>query len=148
MPPRKKKKRVSRKQTAISLTGVAESILLANVGTRMAFNLNAWDFISDGWTNNTKGRALGSGELSLHEMIYGNMATPLTLPSGGTSYSAVGTSNLDVIANNIQNGWVKGAIQAVAIPVGFRLGKRLLRKPLAMVNKGFKMAGIRDMVRA
>jgi hypothetical protein len=146
MPPRKKKKTRSRKNSAISLTGVAEAILLANVGTRTAFNLNAWDFVSDGWTTNTAGKALGFGELSLHEMIYGNKATPLTI--GGVTHTNVASSNLDVIMNNVQNNWVTGAVQAVAIPIGFRVGKRLLRKPLSMVNKGFKMAGIRDMVRA
>ena len=148
MPPRKKKKRTSRKASAISLSGVAEAVLLANVGTRTAFNLNAWDWVSDGWTTASAGKALGSGQLSLHEMVYGNMATPLTLPSSGGSYSAVATSNLDVIMENVRNNWVTGAVQAVAIPIGFKVGQRLLRKPLSMVNRGFKMAGIRDMVRA
>ena len=81
-------------------------------------------------------------------MVYGNMATPLTLPSSAGYYSAVATSNLDVIMENVRNNWVTGAVQAVAIPIGFKVGKRLLRKPLSMVNRGFKMAGIRDMVRA
>ena len=155
MPPRKKKKRTSRKASAISLSGVAEAVLLANVGTRTAFGLNAWDWVSDGWTTASAGKALGSGQLSLHEMIYGNVGKFMnvgTLPSQGgtTTYSnlPVTSSNLDVIMSNVQNNWVSGAVQAVAIPIGFKISKRLLRKPLSMVNKGFKMAGIRDMVRA
>jgi hypothetical protein len=33
------------------------------------------------------------------------------------------------------NNYQSMAIQAASISIGFRLGKRLLRKPLALVNK-------------
>ena len=127
--------------------------MLANVGTQAAFNLSAWDWVTDGWTTATSGRAYGSGQLSLHELVYGNysQAAPIAISGGSGSYqspaSATSGSNLTLLKNNIQANWVPAVIQSVAIPVGFRVGKRMLRKPIRMVNKAFKMAGVRDMVK-
>ena len=152
MPPRKKKQK-RRRDNAISITGTAEAIMLANVGTNAFFGLNAWDWATDGWTSATAGQATGLGQLSLHEMIYGNKTGSAVTVAGGQYGSGSMTltaptgSNLSVITANVQQNWVPAVIQSVAIPVGFRVGKRMLRKPLRMVNKGLKMAGIRDMVK-
>ena len=150
---RRKKKMKRRSDKAISITGVAEAVMLANVGTKAAFNLSAWDWVTDGWTTGTSGRAYGSGQVSLHELVYGNysQAAPIAIAGGSGSYQspaglASGT-NLATVTANLQANWVPAVVQSVAIPVGFRIGKRMLRKPLRMVNKAFKMAGVRDMVK-
>ena len=122
MPPRKKKQK-RRRDTAISITGLAEAVMLANVGTKAAFNLSAWDWLSDGWRSGTSA-ATNIGELSLYEMIYGNTATTATvyLPGqGATTQTITPGSNADVIMTNLRNNWMPAAIQSIAIPVGFRL---------------------------
>ena len=145
MPPRKKKK-TRRRDTAVSLTNLAEAVMLANVGTKAAFNLSAWDFVTDGWGQGSSS-ATAYGQLSLYEMIYGNTVS-LTLPSGGGYQTGLSTtSNTDVVWSNIQNNWGPALMQSIAIPVGFRVGKRLLRRPISMGNKLLKQAGLRSMVK-
>jgi hypothetical protein len=153
MPPKKKK--TSRKRDrAVSLTGVAEAIMLANVGTQMAFSMNAWDWISDGWTSTTAGRAGGAGQISLHELIYGNFSTAgslgVTLPSGyqagGSSYAMTQSSG-DVVWQNIQSNWMPALVKSIAIPAGFKIGRRALSRPIRMGNKLLKQIGLRGQVK-
>ena len=84
-------------------------------------------------------------------MIYGNTVKMAALPSaGGSSGYTTGIStqnNLDVVIANLQNNWMPAVVKAVAIPASFRIGKRLLRKPIAMGNKLLKQAGLRSMVK-
>jgi len=123
--------------------------MLANVGTKAAFNLSAWDFVSDGWGAGSTS-ATGHGAISLYEMIYGNKVQTVSLGySGGstTTTSLSGSSNLDIVTQNLKNNWMPAVIQSVAIPVGFRVGKRMLRKPIAMGNKLLKQTGLRSMVK-
>ena len=148
MPPRKKKKS-RRRDTAVSVTGLAEAVMLANVGTKAAFGLSAWDWVSDGWGQGSSS-ATAYGQLSLYEMIYGNTVRMAALPSAGGSGYTTGLSaqsNADVVLTNLQNNWMPAVVQSVAIPVGFRVGKRLLRKPISMGNKLLKQAGLRSMVK-
>jgi len=163
MARRKKSKAPRRRDKAISITGMAESILLANVGTQAAFNMNAWDWVKDGW--GSASTATQAGQLSLYELIYGNYGGALAsvatagagssgsavAPIGGSGYTPriglVGGSNADVVLSNIQNNWMPALIQSVAIPVSFRVGKKLLRRPITMGNKLLKQAGLRSMVK-
>ncbi len=151
MPPRKKKKTRTRDR-AVSLTGVAEALMLANVGTQAAFNLSAWDFISDGWSTATAGRATGSGQVSLHELIYGNFSSPPPITmQGGSTYQppvALATStNADVVWQNIQNNWMPALIKSTLIPVGFKVGRRTFSRPIRMGNKLLKQIGLRGQVK-
>ena len=148
MPPRKKKK-TRRRDTAVSLTNLAEAVMLANVGTKAAFNLSAWDFVTDGWGQGASS-ATNYGQLSLYEMIYGNTVKLAALPSsGGSGYttSLSTQSNTDVVISNLQNNWMPALVQSVGIPVAFRVSKRLLRRPISMGNKLLKHAGLRGMVK-
>ena len=151
---RKKAKKPRRRDKAISITGLAEAVMLANVGTQRAFGLSAYDFISDGWTTATQGKAYGAGQPSLHELVYGNNSKSGMVAVAGGGYgssggtvSGVTTSNMDVVVSNLQANWMPALIQSVAIPIGVRLGKRVLRKPITMGNKALKAAGIRSMVK-
>ena len=149
---RRKAKKTRRKDKAVSITGLAEAILLANVGTKAAFNLSAWDFVTDGWTTATSGRAYGAGQISLHEMIYGNYSSGLPIPiAGGQTYtpapSAASQGAGSIVMSNLQANWVPAVIQTVAIPAGFKVARRLMRKPITQGNKLLKAAGLRSMVK-
>ena len=148
--PRKKKKTTRRRNSAVSLTGLAEALLLANAGTMAAFNLSAWDFLSDGW--NTK-KATGVSQISLYEMIYGHHSMP-ALPSGGAGVGAgagptltASTNNADLVWANLKANWVPAVTSMIAIPVAFRVGRRLLRRPISVGNKALKQAGLRSVIR-
>jgi hypothetical protein len=152
---RRKQKKTRRRDKAISLSGLAESLMLANVGTQAAFNLNAWDWITDGWTTGTAGRATGSGQVSLHELIYGNFSKAGSLgftPAGG-SYQGAGTTYAmtqsagDIAMQNLKANWAPALIQTFAIPVGFKLGRKALSRPIRMGNKLLKQIGLRGQVK-
>ena len=86
---RKKNKKSRRRDSAVSITGLAEAVMLANVGTQGAFGLSAWNFLSDGWTSGTTGRAYGAGQLSLHELVYGNYGQTGAVALAGGSYAGL-----------------------------------------------------------
>lgn len=152
---RRKQKKTRRRDNAVSITGLAEAVMLANVGTRAAFNLSAWDFLSDGWTAASAGKAHAAGQISLHELIYGNYGAASVALAGGayTGSTSVGTVSavtspmMDIVTTNIKANWLPAMIAGVTIPVSFRIGKRVLRKPIAMANKALKAAGVRSMVK-
>lgn len=155
MPP-KKKKTSRRKDTAISLTGLAEGLLLANAASTGLFNLSLKDWAMDGWTSGSTGLAAHPNQLSLYEMIYGNpnQTVSVTVPQGGygtgtttQSMTLVAGSNLEVITQNARANMFPMVAQSIAIPVAFRVGKRFLRKPIRMGNKLLKQAGLRRMVK-
>ena len=152
MPPRKKKK-TRRRDNAISLTNMAEALMLADVGTKAAFNMGVWNWASDGWTSGSSGRAYGPGQISLHELIYGNYASSgvPTIAGGGYGQTIGGTSlqttsNSDVVMNNLQNNWGPALVKSILIPVGFRVSRRALSRPIRMGNKLLKQAGLRSVV--
>ena len=157
--PRRKNKKTRTRDRAISLTGVAEALMLANVGTKAAFNLSAWDFISDGWTTNTTGRAMGAGQVSLHELIYGNFSQAgslgYTAPTGGSgtyhlpgSTFAVANQTPGAIAiENIKANWAPALIQTFVIPASFKFGRKAFSRPIRMGNKLLKQVGLRGQVK-
>ena len=151
----KKKPPKRRKDSAVSLSGVAEAIMLANQATQAAFNLSAWDWVSDGWTSSTAGRATGSGEISLHELIYGNFSKSGSLgytPVGGsyvganTNYTVTQTPGAIAMAN-LQNNWAPALVKMTLIPVGFKIGRKTLKAPIRMGNKLLKQMGLRGSVK-
>ena len=149
MARRKKSKAPRRRNTAISLTGVAEAVMLANVGTKAAFGLSAWDWATDGWQAGSS-TATGTGQLSLYEMIYGNKSKQISIGYGGgttTTTTLTAGSNADIVMENLKNNWLPAMISSVTIPVGFKVGRKLLRRPISMGNKLLKQAGLRGMVK-
>ena len=154
----KEKKTPRRRNSAVSISAIAESLLLANAGTQAAFNLSAWDFVSDGWGGNTKTSATDRNAISLYEMIYGHHTVKLpALPSGqvvgstGTTTAGVSTAvpatNAELVMANLRANWLPAVTSMVAIPVAFRVGRRLLRKPISVGNKALKQAGLRSVIR-
>ena len=152
----RKKKAVRRRDKAISITGLAESVMIANVGTSAAFNLSLKDFLMDGWTATSTGLASHPNQLSLHEIIYGNASLTTTVFMPGSSPTSAGSmqpltitpgTNTEVVLQNLRNNWVGLLVQGIAIPTGFRIGKRILRKPITQANKLLKQAGLRSMVK-
>lgn len=141
MPRKKKQTKRRRNNSAISLSGLAEGIMIANVGTQAAFNTNAWDFITAGTTLNpsTKWTGQGSNVISLKELI--------VWPSSATGGAYAGMTSSQVVMDNLKKNAVNAGLQALIIPVGFRLGRRLLRRPISMGNRLLKQAGLRSVVR-
>lgn len=141
MAARKKQTKRRRNNSAISISQVAEGLMIANVGTQAAFNSNAWDFLTAGTTlnPNTKWTGQGSNVISLKELI--------VWPSSATGGTYAGMTASEVVMDNLKKNALNAGLQAVLIPVGFKVGRRLLRRPISMGNKLLKQAGLRGMVK-
>lgn len=137
----KKNKPKRRRDTAISITGLAEGLLIANAGSQAAFNTNAWEFLTAGTqlNPNTSWTGQGTKTISLKELI--------AWPSSATGGTMAGMSQGQVVMSNLKENWMNAVISAVVIPVSFRVSKRLLRRPIAMGNKLLKQGGLRGMVK-
>ena len=107
---------------------------------------------------NVKTSAVGTSAISLYEMIYGNHSAPVpALPSGAVTTGAASgpasgmtaapQTNADLVMANLRANWLPAVTSMVAIPVAFRVGRRLLRKPISVGNKALKQAGLRSVIR-
>lgn len=140
---RKKAKRSRRRNpNSIKLLPLAEAYLQFSVLTDAAFKTNPWDFVTAGTAINPDTRWTGQGQnvVSLRELI--------TWPTSATGGARAGETRLQVITNNLSgDALVKAAISSVGIGVGFKFGKKLLRKPISQGNRLLKMAGLESVVK-
>ena len=70
--------------------------------------------------------------------LYANVLTQGAL--GGSPYSVITGASEAAIQGNVARNVIPMVIQSAMIGVSFKLGKRLLRKPLNATNRGLKMA--------
>jgi len=151
MAKRKTKRKAPRRYSkSVSLLNIAEGILLANVATRATVGLSAWDFLSDGWNASAPAKAQGPGQLSLHEIIYGNKVNmPVVKTAQGTMGGLMTSTatNTELVVENLKANWVPALVQSIAIPIGFKFARRMLRKPISMGNKVLTATNMRSQVR-
>jgi len=130
---------------AISISNATEAFVQLNILTQLVAKNNPVNFL----LGNTKaGKVLGSGGfaygadvLSLKELLM-----RFNTPHGGTGTYATMTEG-EIAVKNITDGAFTAVWQSVAVGAGFRIGRKLLRKPISQGNRLLKMAGVRDMVR-
>ena len=132
MARKKKSRRRSRK--SFSLINALESLTYAEIISRGTTGGGVWSFIT------------GAGDI---EMSGGSSVTDLGL--GVSSMVGAGWKGTDQIslqdmmmepgvavshmASNFQSNVIPMAMQGVAVGIGFRFGKRLLRRQLSSVNR-------------
>jgi len=51
-------------------------------------------------------------------------------------------TNWGYVLDNVKANWLDVAVKTTLTTGGFRIGKRLFRKPRAQINKGFRMLGV------
>lgn len=131
-----------RSPKTMNLLPIMESYLVANVVTREAFNSNPIQFLT-GWSRNSAGGLQyragrdGSTVLTLPEIITGiNVGTSTVV-----SPTVTGIAKYNLEQNN-NEGYMKLAAGVIGIPIAFRVGSKLLRKPRASANKLLKMTGL------
>lgn len=127
---RRRKSRTRRRSRTTSLLNVAESYAYANVLTSGLMGTSPVGFF-------TGGTDLGY-----------KMVSDRQLAGGVSSMVAVGADQISlgdivsapdqafsIVQSNFMNNYQAMAVQSLAIGVGFRLGKRLLRRPISNVNR-------------
>lgn len=135
---RRKAKTRRRRSNSISLINLAETYLYASVLTRGAMNgtplsvITGVDDVPDSATNTT------SIYNSAFNDNYGadSWASPISL----RDLIAHPNASLAAVQGNVARNAIPMVIQSAAIGVSFKLGKRLLRRPINATNRGLKMA--------
>jgi hypothetical protein len=123
------------------LTNTAQSVLIADAVSRGMFSVPLMTFL--GLSQNFPGGTNNSWELTLPELTNALMGG-----SGNISSTGFPGGVPDVLKRNLKENGFKMAASAILIPVAFRVGTKLLRKPIiAPMNKMIKMAGLGSEVK-
>jgi len=152
MARRKSKQRSSRKSRAFNITNAAESLILANAGTMALFGTSLPKFALEGWLlPNTPGAQGGAGQswtLSAAELVRGFIPGGQNFGQSGTPPWTDNMAGLTTaVKHNLTTHGAKSLGTIIAVPVAFRVGKRLLRKPINASNKFLRFAGMGKDVR-
>ena len=135
MARRRKSRSPRRRSRATSLLNVAESYAYANVLTQGLMGTSPVGFVTGGADLGYKtgfGGAgvgmvtmeVGAGQISLADIV------------------SAPDQAFGIVQNNFMNNYQAMAVQSLGIGIGFRLGKRLLRRPISNVNRNiFKPLG-------
>jgi len=128
---RRKKSTRRRSPRVTSLLNVAEGYAQANVLTQGILRNSPVGVI-------TGATDLGMKSVSSYNQLTGN--TTDMVMTGGDSLSLgdiVSSPEMafNVMQTNAMNNWQSMIVHSAGINIGFRLGKRLLRRPISSVNR-------------
>lgn len=135
MARRKKASPKRRSPKTVNAANLLESYLIANVATQTMFRVNPQEFLF----NLNRAGQRGSNAITLPEIIGGISGTV------SPSFKAIGADNLPaLIKYNLDrsDSLQKLVVGVVGIPIAFRVGSKVLRKPRAQVNKVLRMTGL------
>ena len=140
----------------LNVTNAAQSLIVANAATTAFFGTNLSNFLLDGWARPATvgaGAAQGyvggtdnSWELSAAEIVKG------LIPNGegfgfSSQYMANGGGFGTAVMRNLRAN-PQAIMTMVLTPVAFKVGKKVLQKPLiAPLNKGIKALSLNSLVK-
>jgi len=146
---KRKAKSKRTKKSPFNLTNAAQSLIIANGVSQGLFNTNLATFTglsSDFSGGGNMDSANNSQELTAKEIISG--ITGWTIGGRGTGIYTAGSSPWtgslgQVIASNAKNNMFQLIGTVVGVPIAFKLGKRLLSKPIINpTNRMLKTMGV------
>ena len=135
---RKRKSSPRRRSRATSLLNLAESYAYADVVTSGVMGTTPVGFITGAADIGFKTPNVGSSMLQAY-------AAPVMVGADAISLADITTApgqSFNVMQSNFQANYMNMFYRAAAINVSFKLGKRLLRRPISSVNRSiFKPLG-------
>jgi len=134
---RRKKASRRRSPRAVSLLNVAESYAYANVLTSGLMGTTPVGFVTG---------ATDLGMKMVPDSVGGyNTSSMVSVGGGAISLGDIVSAPdqaFGIVQSNFMNNYQAMAIQSLSIGIGFRLGKKLLRRPISRVNRDiFKPLG-------
>lgn len=133
-----------------------EGYVLANIATQSLFNGNPLQFLlgdlnaSGGTTALSQAMGPQPNVISLKELLTGSMNTATSTtssssvfgkPTTTTSYGMTG-GVIDAVQQNFMNNIGNIVIGTAMSTAGFRVAKRVLRKPINMANRQLRAVGL------
>ena len=116
---------------------VAESILLANAVSSGMFNSSILEFATGRFDGKYNIGADGGSRISLPEIM----------KFGSGASSAYGSHNTlgGAVKFNLERQGAMMAAQLIGIPIAFRIGSKLLKKPRRQANQLLKQIGMTEV---
>ena len=144
MAARKMKRKTTRRRRSqgLNLINTAQSLVVANAGTKAFFGTDLIPFLTEGWLMPKSGATNNSWELSMAEIVQrlAGMGT------GGMSESWDQRGLIKAIQYNIRSN-PQALVTLVAAPAVFTVAKKVTAKPRRDANKLLKMAGLNTVVK-
>ena len=135
MARRKKTRR--RRNNDIKLLNVMEAYAYADIGSRGILGASPWEAITGGSSVGTS-KVYDSG-LGLTSMVSTGVGQEVTL----TEILQHPDMAFSAMQSNAMANWQAMVIGSLGVSIGFKLGKKLMRRPIANVNRNiFKPLGI------
>ena len=135
MARRKKSRR--RRDTSIKLLNVMEAYAYADIGSRGILGASPWEVITGGSSVGTM-KAYDAG-LGVTSMVSTGVGSEVTL----TEILQHPDMAFSAMQSNAMANWQAMVIGSLGVSIGFKLGKKLMRRPIANVNRNiFKPLGI------
>ena len=134
---RRKTKSRRRRDTSIKLLNVMEAYAYADIGSRGIMGASPWEVITGGSSVGTS-KVYDSG-LGLTSMVSSGVGSEVTL----TEILQHPDMAFSAMQSNAMANWQAMVIGSLGVSIGFKLGKKLMRRPIANVNRNiFKPLGI------
>jgi len=133
----RRKKSPRRRDTSIKLLNVMEAYAYADIGSRGIMGASPWEVITGGSSVGTS-KVYDSG-LGLTSMVSTGVGQEVTL----TEMLQHPDMAFSAMQSNAMANWQAMVIGSLGVSIGFKLGKKLMRRPIANVNRNiFKPLGI------
>jgi len=134
---RRKKSTRRRSPRSVSLLNVAESYAYANILTSGLMGTTPVGFVTGATDLGYQMTSVGMGMRPEQQLsVVGGGAISL-----GDIVSAPDQA-FGIVQSNFMNNYQQMAVQSIGVGIGFKLGKRLLRRPISNVNRNiFKPLG-------
>ena len=134
---RRKSKSRRRRDTSIKLLNVMEAYAYADIGSRGIMGASPWEVITGGSSVGTS-KVYDQG-LGLTSMVSSGVGSEVTL----TEMLQHPDMAFSAMQSNAMANWQAMVIGSLGVSIGFKLGKKLMRRPIANVNRNiFKPLGI------
>ena len=144
---RRKSKRSPRKRfTGVNVLNLAEAYALTGVWTEAAFNTSPIEFLTGRIGGKYNPGRDGSAVITLPELLGAG-------PGGVGGNFAGSAGKYDNLQNTVTSniggleGLVMPAVKSAGISIGFKIAKKITRKPRSMLNAQLRAFGVGDMVR-
>ena len=122
------------RKSGINVLQIAETYMLLNAITTGAAGLPLNQFLM----SNEK---VGTSTSSANRITLKELVTKFGTVHHGSTFT-----ESQLVMNNIKKNWMSIAGQMIAIPIGFRIGKKLARPALTRTRALLKQAGLKGTV--
>ena len=134
MARRKKSRR--RRDNSIKLLNVMEAYAYADIGSRGIMGASPWEVITGGSS---------VGTTKVYDSAFGTQMVSTGVGSEVTLTEILQHPDMafSAMQSNAMANWQAMVIGSLGVSIGFKLGKKLMRRPIANVNRNiFKPLGI------